>query len=74
MNKQHAIDRINEELRDSGNGHYTFEGIAARLAEALRTPGDIIDQGEYGKYVFIKPPSGYEMEIEVDVVKAALGR
>lgn len=73
MDKQHAIDRINEELLDSGNGHYTFEGIADRLAQALRTPGDIIED-EYGKYVFIKPPSGCEMEIEIEVVKAALGR
>lgn len=73
MDKDTAIARIDEALRDSGNGDRNFYSVEEYLDEAIRT-GDIIDSGEYGKYVFIKPASGYEVEIELEVVEAALGQ
>lgn len=68
MDKSTAIDRINEALRDSGNGDRVFESIEDRLADGYH---EAIAAGD--EYVFVKPASGYEMEIEIDVVKVALG-
>lgn len=69
MDKATAISQIDSELRDSGNANYTFDTARPYLetgyAEAVRA-GD--------EFVFVKPPSGYEVEIPTAVVKAAFGR
>jgi hypothetical protein len=68
MDRNQAISRINEDLRDSGNGDRTFETILDRLADAYYEAVAADDD-----FVFVKPSSGYELEIEIDVVKIALG-
>lgn len=60
------------ELADSGNGNYEFEGVRHWLVEALQD-SDSHWTDEYGEWVFIKPPSGYEVEMDAEIVKIALG-
>ena len=56
------------DLIDSGNGGRVFESVEDYLADGY---AEAVAAGD--EFVFLKPPSGYELEIEIEVVKAALG-
>lgn len=66
MTKEQAIQRIDMEFMDSGNGHYNFLTAESFLPDAYyeaKSAGD--------GYVFVKPPSGSEMEIPIEWLDAA---
>lgn len=67
--RETAVWHIDMAFMDSGNGQYTFETGRHLIEEALRDPRNI-DSG----YLFLKPSSGYEMELDMADVNAALGR
>lgn len=68
MTRDQAIARINMDLIDSGNGGRVFESVEDYLTDGYH---EAIAAGD--EFVFIKPASGYELEIEINVVKIALG-